>query len=302
MFLERVTLIHPLVHLQPRLVMLERPPGGATMRWPVRRGLLSSICAPGRDGANHCQQVPPAAPAGPDAEPSSQHALWPLHTLGLGPGSPLGGLPNMHGVHCFLLCAPLRPWGHPLAALTALHYFLPGFMFSRHVGQHLVPTVCGRRLSASTYVLEFRVCSKTMGGYPKCTEEEFEAQVMHLEGQSWRAGQPGFRPQLVSLHSSSSYRSQNSAQQCPRLQRCFMYGELGSARVCVRVCARTTQSWICPPRLPWPDLHGGGTALFCFQSAKPIICSDLLCSLAVTDLEFQHQAQRLVLNGYIFNE
>lgn len=34
---------------QPRLVMLERPPGGATMRWPVRRGLLSSIWAPEGD-------------------------------------------------------------------------------------------------------------------------------------------------------------------------------------------------------------------------------------------------------------
>lgn len=34
--------------LQPRLVMLERPPGGATMRWPDRRGTLSSICAPGK--------------------------------------------------------------------------------------------------------------------------------------------------------------------------------------------------------------------------------------------------------------
>jgi hypothetical protein len=34
---------------QPRLVMLERPPGGATMRWPVRLGLLSSIWAPERD-------------------------------------------------------------------------------------------------------------------------------------------------------------------------------------------------------------------------------------------------------------
>ena len=34
--------------LHPRLVMLERPPGGATMRWPVRRGLLSSIWAPGK--------------------------------------------------------------------------------------------------------------------------------------------------------------------------------------------------------------------------------------------------------------
>lgn len=33
--------------VQPRLVMLERPPGGATMRWPDRRGMLSSICAPG---------------------------------------------------------------------------------------------------------------------------------------------------------------------------------------------------------------------------------------------------------------
>lgn len=31
---------------QPRLVMLERPPGGATIRWPDRRGMLSSACAP----------------------------------------------------------------------------------------------------------------------------------------------------------------------------------------------------------------------------------------------------------------
>lgn len=31
---------------QPRLVMLERPPGGATMRWPERRGMLSSVWAP----------------------------------------------------------------------------------------------------------------------------------------------------------------------------------------------------------------------------------------------------------------
>lgn len=43
---------HTLTHfcaqssVQPRLVMLERPPGGATMRWPDRRGMLSSICAP----------------------------------------------------------------------------------------------------------------------------------------------------------------------------------------------------------------------------------------------------------------
>lgn len=32
--------------VQPRLVILERPPGGATMRWPDRRGTLSSTCAP----------------------------------------------------------------------------------------------------------------------------------------------------------------------------------------------------------------------------------------------------------------
>lgn len=34
--------------VQPRLVMLERPPGGATIRWPDRRGTLSSVCAPDR--------------------------------------------------------------------------------------------------------------------------------------------------------------------------------------------------------------------------------------------------------------
>lgn len=33
---------------QPRLVMLERPPGGATMRWPERLGTLSSAWAPER--------------------------------------------------------------------------------------------------------------------------------------------------------------------------------------------------------------------------------------------------------------
>lgn len=43
--------------LHPRLVMLERPPGGATMRWPVRRGLLSSIWAPGRDRASHSSEI-----------------------------------------------------------------------------------------------------------------------------------------------------------------------------------------------------------------------------------------------------
>lgn len=35
-----------ILSFQPRLVMFERPPGGATMRCPVRRGLLSSTCAP----------------------------------------------------------------------------------------------------------------------------------------------------------------------------------------------------------------------------------------------------------------
>lgn len=35
-----------IIIFQPRLVILERPPGGATMRCPVRRGLLSSIWAP----------------------------------------------------------------------------------------------------------------------------------------------------------------------------------------------------------------------------------------------------------------
>lgn len=38
--------------IQPRLVMLERPPGGATMRWPDRRGMLSSICAPRKQRLN----------------------------------------------------------------------------------------------------------------------------------------------------------------------------------------------------------------------------------------------------------
>lgn len=61
---ESFTLARPRVRGQPRLVMLERPPGGATMRWPVRLGLLSSIWAPERDRADHLSPAPLAPPEG----------------------------------------------------------------------------------------------------------------------------------------------------------------------------------------------------------------------------------------------
>lgn len=35
--------------------MLARPPGGATMRWVVRRGMLSSICAPDKLNPDWCR-------------------------------------------------------------------------------------------------------------------------------------------------------------------------------------------------------------------------------------------------------
>lgn len=55
---------------QPRLVMLQRPPGGATMRWPVRLGLLSSVWAPERDGQSLLSPAPlPRCSRGPAPHP-----------------------------------------------------------------------------------------------------------------------------------------------------------------------------------------------------------------------------------------
>lgn len=63
-FPESSTLAHPLLCGQPRLVMLQRPPGGATMRWPVRLGLLSSVWAPERDRLSLLSPAALAAPEG----------------------------------------------------------------------------------------------------------------------------------------------------------------------------------------------------------------------------------------------
>lgn len=63
-FPESSTPAHPLLCGQPRLVMLQRPPGGATMRWPVRLGLLSSVWAPERDHRSLLSPAPLAAPEG----------------------------------------------------------------------------------------------------------------------------------------------------------------------------------------------------------------------------------------------
>lgn len=78
--------------------MLERPPGGATMRWPVRLGLLSSIWAPERHRADHLSPAPLAPPEGRAGALSS----------------PASGMlsPNLGWVQ-----APRPPWGSLLSAL-----------------------------------------------------------------------------------------------------------------------------------------------------------------------------------------
>lgn len=110
LFPESFTRAHPLLCGQPRLVMLQRPPGGATMRWPVRLGLLSSVWAPERDSQSLLStaplpapedRVPPRALISTQSRPASGEAPRPpQHTL----CSPLCPLrPRV---------AFLQPWPH----------------------------------------------------------------------------------------------------------------------------------------------------------------------------------------------
>lgn len=66
---------------------------------------------------------------------------------------------------------------------------------------------------------------------------------------------------------------------------------------CMRACVRTTGTWIYLPCLQRPHLHGGGASFFLFSICKNNICFNLIHSLVVKDVKFQHQAQCLCSAG-----
>lgn len=147
--------------------MLERPPGGATMRWPVRLGLLSSIWAPERHRADHLSPAPLAPPEGRagtlsrlwDAEPQS----W------LGPDSPTSA------GFTALCSVPLGPRDHSLAAPKTPSWFLSHFLSWRRGGRcSLAPAAGGLGASAWGWAWSTQQC------YLQLSEEEFEAPLLLL--------------------------------------------------------------------------------------------------------------------------
>lgn len=148
--------------------MLERPPGGATMRWPVRLGLLSSIWAPERHRADHLSPAPLAPPEGRAGALSS----------------PASGMlsPNLGWVQ-----APRPPWGSLLSALCP---WGPGSLPCSPEDTELVLVplpvpeawgqvfagACCRGLGASAWGWAW----STQQCYLQLSEEEFEAPLLLL--------------------------------------------------------------------------------------------------------------------------
>ena len=138
--------------------------------------------------------------------------------------------------------------------------------------------MCGHRLGALAYVVEFRAQSSPVNEvmfYSQFTDEEFEAQVTH-----WRG-------------TTGGQRSQNSSPKwsAPKVQRPqgVLCVTCRGTCVCMHMClCVNTQGWIYPPRFQRADLQGGRDSLFCFKSAKLTICSNLMHSLAVKDFKFQN--------------
>ena len=134
--------------------MLERPPGGATMRWPVRLGLLSSIWAPERYRANHlCHHLHLPLPHVPSL--TSGEAPQPLSSV------------------------PPRALGHPLTLSSCLS----GFSFLRQMSTHHLRAYC---VQAQTWcfnnAVEFMIHNTTKG--------EFEGRLTFL-GDTARGLSPG---------------------------------------------------------------------------------------------------------------
>lgn len=138
--------------------------------------------------------------------------------------------------------------------------------------------MCRHRLGAKAYVVEFRAQSSPVKGvlfYPQFTDDKFEAQVTHCRGTTGGQKSPNSSPNWS----------------VPKVQRSqgVLCVTCGGTCVGMHVClCVNTQSWIYPPHLPQADLHGGRDSLFCFKSAKLTVRSNLMHSLAVKDLKFQH--------------
>lgn len=149
--------------------MLERPPGGATMRWPVRLGLLSSIWAPERHRADHLSPAPLAPPEGRAGALSSPASGMLSPNLGWvqAPRPPWGSL-----------LSALCPWGprdHSLAAPKTPSWFLSHFLPRRRGGRCSLAPAAGE-LGA----LAWGWAWSTQQCYLQLSEEEFEAPLLLL--------------------------------------------------------------------------------------------------------------------------
>lgn len=172
------------------------------------------------------------------------------------------------------LCPPRPRSCHPLAALSCLA------SCSTQVGKHECP-LC----SAAHLVLE-RVAELRAHSNTACSFRERNLQL------GWAGSQDPGTAWFVSKARTPSTQSASSTQGAKGVHLC--------ARVCIRVCmcARTCVctllSWNYPPHLQRADLHGEWH--FLFNSAEPTIQSNLVCSLAVKYLKFQHRVQALELS------